>query len=88
MEVSNFFFLLLSLYVRTCPDVAVMQSKAACELKVEEEIYSKNNVTHSQSYLNVFHGLVHSNFQEPQEQHGLNCCVRVIPGIALLPYSS
>lgn len=42
-----------------------MQSKAACELKVEEEIYSKNNVTHSQSYLNVFHGLVHSNFQEP-----------------------
>lgn len=76
------------LYIRTCPDAKVLQSKVACEIKAEERICSRNAATHGQTYLSVFHGLDQSNFQACLQEPSLNYHVRIAPCVAMLPCSS
>lgn len=54
------------------------------ETGVEEWIYSKNDATHGQTSLYVFHGLVQFSFQALSQEPSLNYCVRVaLQGYAL-----
>lgn len=75
------------LYVRTCLDAEVFQSKVVSETEMEERIYSKN-ATHGQTYPYAFHGLVQPSFQVPSQEPSLNYCVRVALLVAVLPCSS